>query len=86
MRGQRPGLLGVDEPVRVLQMVQSLEDVRGYDYLVEWAQPEESVGGERVWVSPSLVAGEQLVTEAPYLYRDFVERKCGELSLQRRGR
>jgi hypothetical protein len=39
--------------------------------LVEWKQEPES----KVWINPSIVAGEHLVTECPYIYREFIERK-----------
>jgi hypothetical protein len=64
-------------------MIQSITELQGYDYLIEWKQdhrppqekddnPEQRKG---TIITPSIVKGHHLVTEAPYLYRQFIENK-----------
>jgi hypothetical protein len=91
MPNQRPGLIGLDEPNRIIQMVQSITDLQGFDYLVEWKQPDKVTDDQnhqnpespikQTLVVPSIVKGSHMVTEAPYLYRQFIESRYARNNL-----
>jgi hypothetical protein len=55
-------------------MVQSITDLQGYDYLIEWRQQEQSEN-QKLWITPSIITGEQLVVEQPFMFREFIEKR-----------
>jgi hypothetical protein len=83
-------VIGLDEPNRIIQMVQSISELQGFDYLVEWKQSDkvqttdDNPEAEKKLppiIMPSIVRGSYLVTEAPYLYRQFIETKYSRNNL-----
>jgi hypothetical protein len=55
-------------------MVNSLSDLRGFDYLVSFKDQKD---GSKI--TPSIIKGAILSVECPILYRDFIETKVYNL-------
>ena len=77
---KRPGIIGLDEPEKIITAVNSFGDVMGFDYLVQFKQqPATSPDEQQVLIEPTIVKGSHLIVECPLLYRDFVESRLYQL-------